>query len=85
MKSEFKRWGFSKQRKLVGFLQLVGGLGLFIGLKINLLLILTSLCFIIMMSSAIIIRIKIKDNITDILPAITYLFLSILIFIDSIN
>jgi hypothetical protein len=37
-----------------------------------------------MMTSAILIRIKIKDNITDILPAITYLFLSILIFYNSI-
>ena len=37
-----------------------------------------------MMSVAIFIRIKIKDNITDILPAITYLFLSVMIFYNSI-
>jgi len=36
------------------------------------------------MTMAIFIRIKIKDNITEILPAITYLFLSILIFYNSI-
>ena len=84
MKSEFKRWGYNNQRKTVGFLQILGGVGFLLGLKINLLLVLTSFCFIIMMTSAILIRIKIKDNITDILPAITYLFLSILIFYNSI-
>ena len=84
MKSEFNRWGYSNQRKIVGFLQILGGIGFLLGLKINLLLVLTSFCFIVMMTSAILIRIKIKDNITDILPAITYLFLSILIFYNSI-
>ena len=84
MKSEYARWGYSDQRKIVGFLQLLGGLGLLIGIKIDILLILTSFCFILMMNMAIFIRIKIKDNITDILPAITYLFLSVMIFYNSI-
>ena len=45
MKSEYARWGYSDQRKIVGFLQLLGGLGLLIGIKIDILLILTSFCF----------------------------------------
>ena len=85
MKSEYARWGYSDQRKIVGFLQLLGGLGLLIGIKIDILLILTSFCFILMMNMAIFIRIKIKDNIVDILPAITYLFLNILILYNSIT
>jgi len=84
MKSEYARWGYNNQRKIVGSLQLLGGIGLILGLKINVLLITTSFCFIMMMTMAIFIRVKIKDNITDILPAITYLFLSILIFYNSI-
>lgn len=84
MKSEFSRWGFSNHRKTVGSLQILGGIGLLLGIKFNVLLIVTSICFIMMMSVAIFIRIKIKDNITDILPAITYLFLSIMIFYNSI-
>ena len=84
MKSEYARWGYNNQRKIVGSLQLLGGIGLILGLQINVLLITTSFCFIMMMTMAIFIRIKIKDNITEILPAITYLFLSILIFYNSI-
>ena len=84
MKSEYARWGYDNQRKIVGSLQLLGGIGLILGLQINVLLITTSFCFIMMMTMAIFIRIKIKDNIADILPAITYLFLSILIFYNSI-
>jgi len=84
MKSEYARWGYNNQRKIVGSLQLLGGIGLILGLKINVLLITTSFCFIMMMTMAIFIRVKIKDNITDVLPAITYLFLSILIFYNSI-
>ena len=85
MKSEYARWGYNNQRKLVGSLQLLGGVGLLIGLKIDILLLLTSFCFIMMMTSAILIRIKIKDNIVDVLPAITYLFLSIMIFYNSLS
>ena len=85
MKSEYARWGYNNQRKLVGSLQLLGGLGLLIGLKIDILLILTSFCFIMMMTAAILIRIKIKDNIVDVLPAISYLFLSIMIFYNSLS
>ena len=84
MKSEYARWGYNNQRKIVGSLQLLGGIGLILGLQINVLLITTSFCFIMMMTMAIFIRVKIKDNITDVLPAITYLFLSILIFYNSI-
>ena len=83
MKSEFLRWGFGNHRKTVGSLQILGGLGLLLGLKYNMLLVVSSFCFIMMMSVAIFIRIKIKDNFTDILPAI-YLFLSVMIFYNSI-
>ncbi len=31
MKSEYARWGYNNQRKLVGSLQLLGGVGLLIG------------------------------------------------------
>ena len=80
MISEFKRWGFKKYRKLISSLQILGGLGLLIGLKINILLIASSLCLSIMMFVAIIVRVKINDNVARILPAITYLMLSSLIF-----
>ena len=38
MVNEFKRWGFSKYRKLISFLQILGAIGLILGLKFNLIL-----------------------------------------------
>ena len=83
MISEYSRWGFSNQRKIIGFFQLLGGIGLIVGIKVNILLFFTSLSFIIMMLFAIIVRIKIKDGIVETLPAITYLFLNVMIFYKS--
>ena len=83
MISEYSRWGFADQRKIIGFFQLLGGIGLLVGIKVNILLFITSLSFIIMMLFAIIVRIKIKDGIVETLPAITYLFLNVMIFYKS--
>ena len=80
MISEFKRWGLEKSRKLIGFCQFITGLGLLIGLQINLILVISSIFLIIMMLCAVYIRIRIKDNISDILPAIAYLLLGLLIY-----
>ena len=44
---EYKRWGFDKNRKLIGFFQFLGGIGLFIGLKYNLILVISSLSLLI--------------------------------------
>ncbi len=84
MISEFKRWGYKKHRKTISSLQILGGLGLVIGLQINIILIASSLCLSIMMFFAIIVRVRIKDNVATILPAITYLMLSALILNHSI-
>ena len=76
---EFKRWGLEKKRKEIGGFQLVCGIGILIGLWSNLILIVSSVILIIMMLVAVYVRIKIKDNISEILPAIAYLILGIII------
>ncbi len=83
MVNEYQRWGFGKYRKLIGFSQILCGTGLLIGLKYLALLRFASLSLIIMMSLAILVRVKIKDNISEILPAISYLVLSILILMSN--
>ena len=81
---EFKRWGLEKRRKEIGFFQLACGLGILIGLKLNSILIVSSVILIIMMLVAIYVRIKIKDNIYEIIPALTYLILGIIILWHSL-
>tara|TARA_B110000003_G_scaffold193832_1_gene192515 strand:+ start:5331 stop:5663 length:333 start_codon:yes stop_codon:yes gene_type:complete len=79
MIAEFGRWGLEKRRKLIGASQLICGLGILAGLKYELILIASSLILIGMMLVAIYVRIKIKDNISEIIPAIAYLVLGIII------
>ena len=81
---EFKRWGLEKRRKVIGGFQLACGIGIIIGLWSNYILIVSSILLIIMMLVAVYIRIKIKDNISEILPAVAYLILGIIILQDSI-
>ena len=81
---EFKRWGLEKRRKEIGGFQLACGIGLLIGLWSNYTLIVSSIILIIMMLIAIYVRVKIKDNISDIIPAIAYLILGIIILQNTI-
>ena len=52
--------------------------------KIKFILIISSVILIIMMVVAVCVRIKIKDNISEILPALAYLILGIIILQQSI-
>jgi uncharacterized membrane protein YphA (DoxX/SURF4 family) len=83
MKKEFKRWGLDSKRKIIACCQLVGGAGLLLGLESNTALILSSSFLGVMMLVAIGVRIKIKDNISDILPALAYLVLSVMILYEA--
>jgi len=83
MVNEYQRWGFGKYRKIIGLSQILCGGGLLIGIKFLIILQFASLSLAIMMSLAILVRIKINDNISEILPAISYLVLSILILMSN--
>ena len=81
---EFNRWGYKKFRKTIALLQFLGGFGLLIGLHFPLLLTIVSALLILMMIIAIYVRIRIKDNIINALPAILYAILNFIIFYDSL-
>ncbi len=84
MISEYNRWGLENKRKLIGGVQLICGLGIITGLKFSFVLIPSSLILIIMMVVAVYVRIKINDNISEILPALAYLLLGLLILQSSL-
>jgi len=81
---EYERWGYKKFRKLIASLQLIAGFGLLIGLYFSLLLTLVSASLTLMMITAILVRIRIKDNVINILPAILYAILNFIIFYKSL-
>ena len=83
MKSEFQRWNLKKDRKAIASCQLIGGVALLFGLEWNIMLVLSSSFLGVMMLVAIVVRIKVKDNISDILPALAYLVLSVIILYEA--
>lgn len=94
MISEFQRWGYGNQRKLIGCFQLIGGTGLIFGslfvintfdsndslINSNNILAGSSLILTIMMVGAVFVRIDIKDKFVNILPATFYAILNFIIF-----
>lgn len=84
MLSEYERWGYKNQRILLGCLQLLGGIGLFIGILNATLLTVASFLLSFMMITAIVVRIKIKDSIIQMFPAILYTVLNFIILYNSL-
>jgi len=85
MKSEFKRFGLEKIGFTIVMLEVLGAIGLLVGLKFSFLLIISSLGLAILMFAGLVVRIKVKDNIRVSLPAFFYMVLNTFIFWKSIN
>ena len=85
MKDEFKRFGLEKIGLTITLLEVLGALGLLVGLKIYFVLIISSFGLALLMLAGIIIRIKVKDGIWITLPAFFYMVLNAYIFWVSIN
>ena len=82
---EYDRWGYKKFRKIIASLQFLGGLGLLVGLRFSLLLTIVSALLTLMMIIAVYVRIRIKDNVINTLPAILYTILNFIIFYNSLT
>ena len=85
MKDEFKRFGLEKLGLLTIVLELLGAIGLIVGLKFNPILVIASLGLALLMLIGLIVRIRLKDNILISLPAFFYMSLNTYIFLTSIN
>ena len=85
MKKEFQRYGLAKYRRLTGVLELLGGLGLLMGLKIKLILIISSAGLGLLMSLGAFTRFRVKDPFIEIIPAIILLILNFSIFFMAVG
>ena len=84
--SEFKRYGLPKFRKLTVFLQLLGAIGLLIGLYFTPTLLLfasTGLCLLMLLGF--VVRIKIKDNFIKSAPSFIFSTLNLCIAIKTFS
>lgn len=81
MMLEFKRYGLENFRILVGILQLLGAVGLFIGLFSKNWAVLASLGLALLMVFGFMVRLKIKDAFLLAFPSLFYALLNMLLFI----
>ena len=84
MKSEFKRFGLEKAGALTAILEIVGALGLLLGFKFQLLLLISAGGLALLMLLGVAIRIKYKDSLWVSLPATIFMLLNGYIFFMSL-
>lgn len=80
MKSEFKRFGLEKLGGLTAVLELMGALGLLVGLRFHSVLLVSAGGLTILMLLGVAVRIKMKDSFLISLPATFYMLLNAYIF-----
>lgn len=85
MKSEFIRFGLSKFGTLTAILEIVGALGLLMGLRYNFILMISSGGLSLLMFLGVAVRLKIKDGLLASSPALFYFGLNLYIFIESMK
>jgi hypothetical protein len=83
MKKEFKRYGLSQFQHLTGALEILGALGLLLGLKFKIILMISSAGLALLMFLGFGVRIKIKDSFIQSFPAFFYMLLNFYIFWNS--
>ena len=84
MKTEFKRFGLEKAGALTAVLEILGAVGLLVGLKFPLILLISAGGLALLMFLGVAVRIKIKDNLWITLPALFYMILNSFIFFMSL-
>lgn len=85
MKLEFQRYGLAKFRVIVGSLEIVGGLGLIIGLYFSPLFLIASGGLFLLMLLGTGTRIYIKDPIPQTLPAFVFMLVNAYLFAHALG
>lgn len=85
MRTEFNRFGLSQFGPIVACLEILGSLGLLIGIMMNFLLVLSSVGLALLMLMGVLVRVKSKDRFKDFIPALFFLGLNLYLFIVSYN
>ena len=80
MKIEFKRFGLEKFGALTAILEILGALGLLLGISLHPILLVSSAGLTILMLLGVLVRIKMKDSLLISTPATVYMLLNACIF-----
>lgn len=84
MQNEFKRFELEKFTTLTGILELLGGIGLLVGLKVGFILVIASGGLALLMLLGFGVRIKVKDGFWLTFPSLFFMLLNLYVFIVTI-
>jgi len=84
MQNEFKRFGLEKFTKLTGLLELLGGIGMLVGLKFSFILLISSGGLALLMLLGFIVRLKVKDGFWLTLPSLFFMVLNLYVFLITL-
>lgn len=85
MKREFIRFGLKKFGVLTAILEILGAVGLLIGLKFNTILILSSGGLSLLMFLGVLVRLKVKDGLWASFPALFFFGVNLYLFLVSMK
>lgn len=85
MKSEFKRFGLEKFGPATAVIELLGAVGLFVGLKYYFFLVVSSAGLALLMLFGLFVRIKMKDSFWLAFPALFYFLLNLFILFETLS
>ena len=83
MVEEFTRYKLLKFRSLTGILEILGGLGSLIGLFYQPLYLFSTLGLGILMALGVLVRLRIRDSLVQMLPAFILCFINLYLFLIS--
>ena len=84
MQNEFKRFELEKFTTLTGILELLGGIGLLVGLKVGTILLISSGGLTLLMLFGFGVRIKVKDSFRFSFPSLFFMLLNLYVFLIAI-
>lgn len=84
MKREFERFGLARQGMLVAILEILGAIGLLMGLVFNPIMLLSAGGLALLMLLGVAVRLKIGDSIWVSLPAFSFMVLNAYIFYKAL-
>jgi uncharacterized membrane protein len=85
MRSEFVRYGLAKFGILTAVLEILGAIGLLVGLLNNFILLISSGGLALLMFAGFLARLRVKDSFWVSLPSVLYMVLNAYIFVNVIR
>lgn len=83
MEAEFERFGLARFRRATGGLEVVGGLGLLIGLVVPEVLVIASAGLALLMLLGLVARLRVRDAFLETLPAAGLLVVNVVILVEA--